>query len=91
MRTLGANRKLIKTAYLIEFSLLGLLSGLLAVMISEILVYALYVFVLHIDYQINSGLWLLVPIISTFSVAIAGYCGVRGVLNKSPVQVFREL
>lgn len=91
MRTLGANRKLLRKAHLIEFCLLGLVSGLLAVIISELLVYALYTHVLHLDYQVNWLLWMLVPLISIVGIAIAGYWGVRSVVNKSPMQVLREL
>ncbi|OYV19111.1 MAG: hypothetical protein CG438_888, partial [Methylococcaceae bacterium NSP1-1] len=42
MRTLGANRSLLRKTHIIEFSTLGLISGLLAVVISEAIIYALY-------------------------------------------------
>ncbi len=91
MRTLGANRALLRKAHLIEFSLLGLLSGFIAVFMSELLVYVLYTYVLHLDYQINGLLWIGIPLISTFCIAIAGFWGVRSVVNKSPMQVLREI
>ena len=91
MRTLGANRSLLTKAHLIEFSLLGLISGLIAVFIAELLLYVIYTYILHLDYQINSLLWLCLPIISTFCIALAGFFGVRNVVNKSPMLVIREL
>lgn len=91
MRTLGANRALLRKAHIIEFSLLGLVSGVIAVLLSELLVYALYTFVFHLNYQINWLLWVGVPFISTFCVALVGYWGVRGVVNQSPMQVLREI
>ena len=91
MRTLGANRALLRKAHIIEFSLLGLVSGIIAVLLSELLVYALYTFVFHLNYQINWLLWVGVPFISTFCVALVGYWGVRGVVNQSPMQVLREI
>ena len=91
MRTLGANRALLRKAHIIEFSLLGLISGIIAVLLAELLVYALYTYVFHLTYQINWLIWLGVPFISTFCVALVGYWGVRGVVDQSPMQVLREI
>lgn len=91
MRTLGASRRLLRKAHLIEFSLLGLISGYIAVVMSELLIYLLYTFVLHLDYQINWQLWIVIPLISTVCITIAGYWGVRDVVNKSPMLVLREI
>ena len=91
MRTLGASRSLLQKAHFIEFSLLGLVSGLVAVFISELIMYALYSFVLHLDYHLNVLLWYLVPLLSCFCITVAGSLGIRNVLNKSPMQVLREL
>ncbi|MEE9354917.1 MAG: FtsX-like permease family protein [Methylococcaceae bacterium] len=91
MRTLGANRALLRKAHIIEFSLLGLVSGIIAVLLAELLVYALYTYVFHLTYQINWLIWLGVPFISAFCVAFVGYWGVRGVVDQSPMQVLREI
>ncbi|MDP3878352.1 MAG: FtsX-like permease family protein [Methylobacter sp.] len=91
MRTLGAKRGFLRATQLIEFSLLGLISGLLAVVISEIMLYALYTQVMHIDYQVNVYLWAIVPLTGAVFVSLAGCWGVRHVVNKSPLQVLREL
>lgn len=91
MRTLGANRSLLTKAHLIEFSLLGFISGLIAVFIAELLLYVIYSYILHLDYQMNSLLCLALPIISTVCIALAGFFGVQNVINKSPMLVIREL
>ncbi len=91
MRTLGARRALLRKAHLIEFSLLGLLSGLIAVFMSELLLFVLYTYVFHLDYEIKLLLWISVPLTSAFCVAITGYIGVQRVVNKSPIHVLREL
>lgn len=91
MRALGARRGLLRKAYLIEFSLLGLLSGLIAIFMSELLIFVLYRYVFHLDYQINLLLCIAVPIISALCVAITGYMGVKRVVNQSPMRVLREL
>ena len=91
MRTLGANRAFLTKTHIIEFSLLGLISGLLAVVISEAMLYALYAFVMHMEYRANLYLWVCVPLIGAVFVGLAGCWGVRQVVNKSPLEVLREL
>ncbi|WP_305909820.1 FtsX-like permease family protein [Methylomarinum sp. Ch1-1] len=91
MRTLGANRTLLRKAHLLEFVSLGLLSAVLALIMSESLLLALYHFVLHIEYQPSLTQWLVTLTCGSFFIALAGYWGVRGVVKKSPMRIFREL
>jgi putative ABC transport system permease protein len=91
MRTLGAHRNLLRKAHFIEFSLLGLISGFIAVLMSELIIYALYTFVLHLDYHFNGKLWCLIPFLSFFCITAAGTISIRDVVNKSPMQVLRNL
>ena len=91
MRTLGANRSLLRKTHIIEFSMLGLISGLLAMTISEAIIYALYTQVMAMEYRPSLYLWAIIPITGTLFVGITGCWGVRGVLNKSPLRVLREL
>jgi putative ABC transport system permease protein len=91
MRTLGAKRIFLRKIHLIEFSLLGLISGLLAVIISELILYVLYTQVMHIEYYVNFYLWIGVPLTGALVVGLTGCWGVRNVVNKAPLQVLREL
>lgn len=91
MRTLGAKRGFLTKIQLLEFSLLGLMSGLLAVLLSEAIRYALYTQVIHINYQANFYLWAIVPVSGALLLAMVGYWGLRDVVNKSPLNVLREL
>ena len=91
MRTLGANRSLLRKTHIIEFCALGLISGLLAVLISEAIIYALYTQVMHMDYRPSLYLWPVIPVAGALFVGMAGCWGVRHVLNKSPLRVLREL
>jgi len=91
MRTLGASRRLLRTAQLIEFSVLGLVSGVLAVVMSELMLLALYTQVLHISYRPSFYLWLLVPLTNALLISVVGCWGVRQVLNKPPLQVLRAI
>jgi putative ABC transport system permease protein len=90
MRTLGANRALLRKTHLLEFSLLGVIAGLLAVIFSQLIVFALYHWVLRIDYRPNLWLCGLTPLIGTAFVTLAGYLGVRNVANKSPMVILRQ-
>jgi putative ABC transport system permease protein len=91
MRTLGSKRSFLRKTQLIEFSVLGLVSGLLAVIISEAIRYALYTQTMHIDYHVNFYVWAVVPMLGAFLVGLVGYWGLRGIVNKSPIRVLREL
>ena len=91
MRTMGANRRLLRAAQLIEFSVLGLLSGVLAVLMSELILFALYSQVLHISYHPSFYLWLLVPLFNAILISLVGCWGVRQVLNKPPLLILRGL
>jgi putative ABC transport system permease protein len=91
MRTLGANRAFLTKIHIIEFSVLGLVSGLLATVISETMLYALYTQVMHIKYSMNFYLWAMVPLTGALFVGLAGCWGVRKVVDKSPLLVLREL
>ncbi|TRW92772.1 ABC transporter permease [Candidatus Methylobacter oryzae] len=91
MRTLGANRAFLRNTHIIEFTLLGLIAGLLAVVISEAVIYALYTYVMHMEYKANFYLWFYVPLTGALFVGLAGCWGVRNVVNKSPLEVLREL
>ena len=91
MRTLGASRRLLRTAQLIEFSALGLISGVMAMVMSELMLLALYTQVLHISYRPSFYLWLLVPVTNAVLISVVGSWGVRQVLNKPPLLVLRAL
>ncbi|MDD1611213.1 MAG: FtsX-like permease family protein, partial [Methylococcaceae bacterium] len=75
MRTLGVNRVFLRKTHFIEFSVLGLMSGLLAVLISEAIRYALYTQVIHIGYQPSFYLWGFIPLTAALLVGLVGYWG----------------
>jgi putative ABC transport system permease protein len=90
MRTLGANRRLLRKTHLLEFSLLGFISSSLAVLISQLLVFALYHWLLDLEYAPNWRVCGIVPVIGTLFVTLAGYWGVKDVANQSPMITFRQ-
>ncbi len=91
MRTLGANRNLLNKAHLLEYCVLGFLSGVLAIILAEAIMYCLYRYVLYLDYHINFLLWLWVPCLATGVIGITGFWGLRGVVKTPPLQVLQQL
>lgn len=91
MRTLGARRSFLQKIQWIEFSVLGFIAGLLAVLMAQLVIFALYHWVLKMDFNINLTLFLLFPLASALFIGLAGFWGTRSVVNQSPMQVLREL
>jgi len=91
MRTLGAKRGFLQKIQWIEFSALGFIAGLLAVLMAQLVIYALYHWVLKMDFNINLMLCLIFPIASALFIGLAGFWGTRSVVRQSPMKVLREL
>lgn len=90
LRAFGAKRNLLSVMHVVEFCLLGLVSGLLAVMLTESLLYLLYVKVLVIEYRPAWHLWYEIPVIAAVTIGAAGFLGVRRVVNTPPLIVLRD-
>jgi len=91
LRTLGSSRKLLKKSQFIEFATLGLIASLLAIIAKEFVSYFLYQQVLHMPYQVNYWVWVVMPTTVSICLGFAGMFGLRRVLTSSPVQVLRNL
>ncbi len=91
MRTFGATRSFLRRTQLLEFGMLGFMSGVFAVIISETTTFVLYTHWMAIDYHFNLGMFITIPLIGAFFVSTAGFLGVRQVVNKPPLRVLREL
>ncbi|MGB4498337.1 MAG: FtsX-like permease family protein [Methylococcaceae bacterium] len=90
MRVLGANRALLRRTHLLEFALLGFLAGLLATLISQVFLFALYHFALNLTYAPNLALCILIPFGSAFLVSLAGFSCVINVANKPLIKILKE-
>ncbi|MDD2759999.1 MAG: ABC transporter permease [Methylomonas sp.] len=91
MRTLGARRAWLRKTHLIEFCLLGVSSGMLAVVISQAVLFVLYRWVMHIPFQISVWVCVMLPLIGGVAVGLAGFWGVRAVVTQSPMRVLRRI
>lgn len=90
LRALGASRQLILGGVLIEFALMGLLAGIVAIMGAEILILSLQKYIFKIPLQPHFIYWLLSPIIGGAFVVTLGLIGCRTVLTTPPAIVLRE-
>lgn len=91
MRTIGASRKHLILTQLAEFSTLGLAAGLLGGIGACALAYGLSEYVLNLPYTFNPRIILLGVVAGTLGVAVAGMLGMRGVMDRPPLDVIRAL
>ncbi len=91
IRTLGGSRRLIAGSLASEFSILGLFSGVVAVVGAEITVYALESQVFEMAYQARPWFWLVGPLLGTLIVVTVGYLGTRSLISTPPATILRDL
>lgn len=84
MRAMGASRTWLRRAYLLEFGLIGLLAGLLAIVGAEIASAIIHSMVFELDFRPHPILWLAAPLGMAAMVATAGYMASRKVMDVSP-------
>jgi len=88
LRTLGASNSLIKNSALIEFALLGLISGILGALMSYSGVYFIETEVFQTTANFYPELFVLGPAIGL--VVVSGLCFylINGIVKKSPKELF---
>jgi putative ABC transport system permease protein len=91
IRAFGAPRKLILGSLVIEFTVLGLLAGIVAVIGTESLLLSLQTFVLNTPIQPHYLFWLIAPTLGATLVAVLGYVGCYSVVRTPPAIVLREV
>ena len=90
LRTLGAGRRLILGALLIEFGILGLVAGTMAALGSEITAWALQTYIFKMDYHFHLWLWLLGPAAGMVIIGVLGVAACAKVVRVPPLHLFRE-
>ncbi len=89
LRTLGASRGVVARGVLAEFTMLGLLSGLLAAAGASAAGYLLARLVLEIDYGFDPLLWLVGIFGGAALVALSGWLATRSVVRQPPIITLR--
>jgi putative ABC transport system permease protein len=90
LRALGATRKQLAQAQLIEFSLVGALAGLLAATGAATMGWALATFQFNFTWHFDAGVWLTGLLAGAVCAMAGGWLGLRGVLKHPPLQTLRE-
>ena len=89
LRTLGASRRLIQNILKIEFSILGILSGLIAVIGAELSLYFIQTRLFDLGFEAHYWMWFLTPLASALMIATIGSLATQKVVATPPIQVLR--
>lgn len=90
LRTLGASAKLILGSQFIEFAIVGVLSGVIAVTGAELVVWAIQHHLFKSDFVFHWDIWLWLPVLSGLIIGSVGYYLVRKVTKFSPLTILRQ-
>ena len=90
LRALGATRKQLSQAQLIEFSLVGAVSGLLAASGAAVMGWALATYQFKFAWEFNPSVWLVGLVAGALCAIAGGWLGLRNVLRQPPLQTLRE-
>ena len=89
--TLGSSRRLILGIQLVEFSVLGLMAGLLAAMGAEVAVALLQKFMFDLPFALHPWLWLVGPLAGAVLVGTLGLGYSRKAVVQPPLEVLKGL
>jgi len=87
LRTLGASNSLIKSSALIEFSLLGLISGTLGSLLAYGGVYFIETKVFETTANFYPEIWIMGPFIGLFVVSLLCFYLINGIIKQSPKEL----
>ena len=90
LRALGATRRQLEQAQLIEFSLVGALAGLLAASGAAAMGWALATYQFKFDWGFDPAVWLVGLVAGALCAVAGGWLGLRNVLRQPPLQTLRE-
>ncbi len=90
LRALGATRRQLSQAQLIEFSLVGALSGVLAATGAAAMGWALATYQFKFAWEFSPAVWLVGLIAGALCAIAGGWLGLRNVLRQPPLQTLRE-
>jgi putative ABC transport system permease protein len=90
LRALGATRRQLSQAQLIEFLLVGALAGLLAATGAAAMGWALATYQFKFDWSFDASVWLAGLVAGALCAIGGGWLGLRAVLRQPPLQTLRE-
>ena len=90
LRALGSSRRLMLGSVLVEFALLGLLSGFIAIVGAEAFLLGLQQLMFKSELQPHYAYWIAAPCLGMVFIATLGVVCCRSVVVTPPAQVLRE-
>jgi putative ABC transport system permease protein len=90
LRALGSPRSRMLGSVWLEFSLLGLLAGVIAVLGAEVLLASLQHWVLETPIKPHPVAWVVGPLLSAGLIGLLGVASCRSAVNTPPAVVLRE-
>ena len=90
LRTLGASRRQLLAAQLMEFASIGMLSGFVAALGATGVGYFLSKQILNLPFSFNPWVWVGGIATGGIGIAFAGWLGTRNTLNRPPLQTLRS-
>jgi putative ABC transport system permease protein len=90
LRALGATRRQLSQAQMIEFLLVGGLAGLLAATGAGLMGWGLATYQFKFAWTFSPWVWLAGLLAGTLCAILGGWLGLRDVLNHPPLQTLRE-
>ncbi len=91
LRTLGAKGRLIKLATLYEFMLLGAIAGLVAAIVSDIVLMVIQQQLFDVEGRMHPYIWLLGPASGGIFVSVIGYFMVANTMKQNTQGLLRKL
>ena len=87
LRTLGASNSLIKSSALIEFALLGVISGTLGSLLAYGGIYFIETKVFETTANFYPEIWIMGPLIGLFVVSLLCFYLINGIIKQSPKEL----
>lgn len=91
LRTLGATRQDLLRAQMIEFSLLGLMAGLLAAIAAELAMWQLQYRLFEATFSLHPFIWWQIPVAAMLICVMLSWWLMRDVPATPPLQVLRKV
>jgi len=91
LRVIGARKRLLRRAQVIEFGALGLMCGLFSALTTELVVFYLATSVMDLPYHFHGVFFLATPLGGALLIAAAGFLSTRKITEVSPMSLLRSL
>lgn len=90
LKVLGAPRSVLVRAYLLEYGLIGLATGLLAAVVGTVSAWVIVVHVMRVPWEFLSGVIVTVSLASVVLTLMGGAIGTLRALSEKPARVLRS-